>query len=388
MATIAENLQMIKDSTTAIKQSIVNRGATINGNIATWASAIGVIGTDEDSSGGRGVGEITFYDCDGTILHSYTKSEFLALSSLPNLPTRNGLTCQGWNYTLANAQSYVRDYGKLDIGATYITDDGCTRLYIRIAAEGRMDVPLYFNQSVSDGVVIDWGDGSATETLSDVDNVSCTHTYAKTGDYVISLRVVSGTLNLGHKSSSYCILGDTTIKVYPNMLQKVEIGSGVTYIDTYAFSYCQSLASVVIPDGVTSIGNRAFYYCYSLALVVIPNSVTIIDDYAFNKCYSLISVVIPNSVTSIDMYAFDGCQSLASVVIPNSVKSIEMSVFNNCRGVAFYAFPSHTEVPTLSSTSTFANIASDCEIRVPASLLDRWKAATNWATYANKIIGY
>ena len=413
MATIAENLQTIKDSTAAIKQSLISKGVKISGNIATWASEIDKI---ETGGGGGEVStlikkDVNLYDYDGTILHSFFKDEFLALSSLPDLPIREGLICQGWNYTLDNAQSYVRDYGKLDIGATYITDDGCTRLYIRIAAEGRMDVPLYINQSVSGGVVIDWGDNSPTETLSGTGNVSGIHTYAKIGDYVISLRVSSGTLGLGRKSNSYCVLGSTSTKVYVNMLQKVEIGSGVTAIYDFAFDYCYSLASVVIPNSITSIGNYAFRNCLSLASVVIPNSITSIGNYAFDYCYSLASVVIPNSVTSIGNNAFRNClslasvvisnsvtsighnafyscYSLASVVIPNSVTNIGNNAFYYCSGVAFFDFTSHTAIPTLTSTSAFSSIASDCEIRVPVDLADEWKAAANWSTYANKIVGY
>ena len=88
--------------------------------------------------------DVKFYHYDGTLLHSYSKDEFLALSALPDLPTREGLTCQGWNYTLAKAKEYVTSYGVLDIGATYITDDGKSWLYIKIADNGRMHVPLYF----------------------------------------------------------------------------------------------------------------------------------------------------------------------------------------------------------------------------------------------------
>lgn len=40
MATIAENLQTIKDSTEAIKQSIIDKGGTIEGDISTWANSI------------------------------------------------------------------------------------------------------------------------------------------------------------------------------------------------------------------------------------------------------------------------------------------------------------------------------------------------------------
>ncbi len=40
MATITENLQTIKDSTEAIKQSIIDKGGTISGDISTWANSV------------------------------------------------------------------------------------------------------------------------------------------------------------------------------------------------------------------------------------------------------------------------------------------------------------------------------------------------------------
>lgn len=40
MNTIAEKLQVIADSTSAIKQAIIDKGGTIEGDITTWADAI------------------------------------------------------------------------------------------------------------------------------------------------------------------------------------------------------------------------------------------------------------------------------------------------------------------------------------------------------------
>lgn len=40
MATISENLQVIKDSTDAIKQAIIDKGGNITGDITTWAEVI------------------------------------------------------------------------------------------------------------------------------------------------------------------------------------------------------------------------------------------------------------------------------------------------------------------------------------------------------------
>ena len=260
----------------------------------------------------------------------------------------------------------MQEYNKCDIGATYITDDGKTRLYIKIAAEGRMNVPLYFNQSVANGVTIDWGDGTTTHTLFGTGNVNTTHTYSNIGDYVISLVAADGcTLGLGYSSTSYCVMGATSNNgmVYCNMLQKVEVGSGVTSIGSNTFKSCYSLSSITIPNSVTSISTYAFFNCYSLSNIVIPNSVTNIGYSAFYYCYSLSSIVIPNSVTNIGDYAFCGCF-----------------------GMAIYVFSQHTSVPTLASTDAFLGIPSDCIIKVPASLYDEWIAATNWSTYASHIV--
>ena len=293
-----------------------------------------------------------------------------------------------------------------------VIGDGKTYLYIKIAAKGRMDVPLYFSQTVANGVTIDWGDGSATQTLSGTGNVNTTHTYAEIGEYTISLNPDSGcTLGLGHALTSYCVMGYASDSglVYCNMLQAVEIGKNVTSIDKGAFYYCRSLASVVIPNSVTKIGESAFYYCHSLTSIVIPSSVTSIirsafygcssltsvvisdgvtsiGDSMFNNCSSLASVVIPNSVTKIGESAFYYCYSLASVVIPSSVTSIKNTAFNTCLGMAFYDFRASESVPTLGGTSVFGSIPSDCKIVVPDDLYDTWIVATNWSTHASKII--
>lgn len=49
MATISENLQIIKNSTDAIKQAIIDKGGTIEGDITTWASAISGISGGSDN---------------------------------------------------------------------------------------------------------------------------------------------------------------------------------------------------------------------------------------------------------------------------------------------------------------------------------------------------
>lgn len=57
MATISENLQTIKNSTDAIKQAIIDKGGTIEGDITTWADAINGISGGGSEGGAGSVGE-------------------------------------------------------------------------------------------------------------------------------------------------------------------------------------------------------------------------------------------------------------------------------------------------------------------------------------------
>ena len=319
-------------------------------------------------------------------------------------------------------------------------DDGKTRLYITVPANSmpdrpppRNEVPLYIQQSVANGVTIDWGDGTPQETLPGTGNVNTTHTYQTAGDFVITLDPAGGCeLGLGNRSDSYCVMGptDNNGRVYCNMLQRVVIGNGVTIIGSYAFYNCHSLASVTIPDGVTIIRDYAFYNCYSLASVTIPDSVTSIGGYIFYNCYSLASVTIPDGVTIIRDYAFYNCYSLASVTIPDSVTSIEYSVFRYCYSLASVTIPDSvtsllgtvfrdcyslvsvtipdsvtsiggyifydcfgvkeyhllpTTPPSLANANAFNGIPSDCIIYVPVGSLEAYRTATNWSTYADQI---
>ena len=357
------------------------------------------------STHGAAMKDVNFYDYDGTLVASYTLTEAQALTTLPDGPTHDGLVFQGWNWSLVDINALTRP---MNVGAMYITDDGKTRLKIRVWDTARSNVPLYFSQTVDNGVTIDWGDGSATETLAGTGDKNTKHQYTAAGDYTITLNPAgSCKLGLGNSTSSRCVMGSTgnNGKVYCNLLEHVEIGSNVTSIGTYAFQYCCSLASVTIPDSVTSVDTYVFQYCYSLASITIPDSVTRIGGNAFKYCYSLASVTIPDSVTSIGIYVFSGCYSLgsitipdgvtsigstvfsgcyslASITIPDSVTSIGTYAFNNCYGMAEYHLKPTTP-PKLSNTNAFTNIPSDCVIYVPRGCLEAYQIATNWTTYAS-----
>jgi len=380
-----------------------------------FMSAINAIPSGGGSMPSVSPKEVNFYDYDGTCLYSYTVDEAAALEEMPPLPEHDGLICQGWNWPLYKIAAMGR---AVNVGAMYITDDGKTRVYITLH-EGRTS-PL-LGCCPNGTVTVDWGDGTEPDVLTGTSTSTVqwtpNHEYAAPGDYVITLTVDgkmgfygSSTTNQYSGILRHSSVANTVNRVYQSAVQKVEIGSGVTSIGSYAFYNCYSLASITIPGGVTSIGNTAFrgcyslasitipdgvtsigsstfYFCYSLASITIPDGVTSIGNYAFSDCYSLASITIPGGVTSIGNNAFYNCYSLASITIPDGVTSIGSSTFYSCYGVRYYDFTRHIAVPTLSATSAFSGIPADCEIRVPAALAEEWKAATNWPAYADKIVG-
>ena len=170
-------------------------------------------------------------------------------------------------------------------------------------------------------------------------------------------------------------------------LEEINIPKKLTTIGDKAFSSCVFLKSIHLPDGVTEIGTNAFYQCNLLEEINIPDGITSIKDYTFYMCYQLRNIIIPKTVTTIGNYAFLYCYPVTNIKFPKSVISIGSSAFMGLSGCILYDFTEHEVVPTLASSSIFEYMSPDCKIRVPAALVDEWKAATNWSTYASKIVG-
>ena len=291
--------------------------------------------------------------------------------------------------------------------------DGNTHLWINLG-KGRTNPML--GLGVNGSVTVDWGDGSKPDVLTGTDTSTVVwthnHEYNEDGEYVITLKADGDIVIRGDGSSSCILCGDTSGGNYINhgyrsSLKKIEIGHGVVEIGDYGFANCYALASIFIPDGVTSIGTYAFSQCNSLTEITVPASVTSIGELAFYYCSSIENIVVPvtgksmcgmgsralreltilNGVESIAENAFFQCVNLTSIDIPASVMSIEAMSFRGCQSLKAVYFTSHSTVPTLVDSSAFGAIPDDCEFFVPAALVDEWKAATNWSTYASQIVG-
>lgn len=419
-----------------------------------FVTAISNIQTGGTPSEPPAEADINFYDYDGTLLYAWSLDELAGKTALPDLPTRTGLTCQGWNWTLENIKA---NGTPVNVGANYITDDGATRFYLDIPEGGVLTMPLMIYQSVSGGVAISWGDGQ-TETISGTGNVQTSHTYAAAGKYTLALLPAEGcTINFGHAASQQNTFGASTNNnsaVQVNV-KRVELGGGFTVLRNYAFQNLRAVTSISFPAGITAIGNHCFNRCEALRAVAMPKNIssqgtrifdmcsslavaalsdtsypsqnafsaayalhkvafnkalTMVYQNAFQNCYALSEVyglenvttignatfqncrclcsdLPPLKITAVGASMFYGCYSLSRLRFAASVQSVGIYAFNNCVGMQYIDFTACTAVPTLANANALSGIPADCKIRVPAALVDEWKAATNWATYADYIVG-
>lgn len=410
--------------------SIVDTLDTAGGTIRTIDAKVDSGGADrEDLTASK---DVDFIDFDGRLLYSYTASEFLELTELPPNPSYPGLVAQGWNWTLTDAKEFVAEYGSIDIGQMYITDDGKTRLYISVdntSVSGRNIATIKFKQSIANGVSVDWGDGSEVETYASTSLTDYTHAYTVDGNYVISLEVTSGTLTLqGTWNTS--IMGPQAYNAAT--LNKVEIGSGVLSINGYAFLQQKALNYISIPMSVTSISGSSVFnstdikalvvpiYCANfggqymfsestLRRISFPNSITTFSASAFGQPHFLRRAILPSSFVfwgavfqnaylmkkcimpegisdPLSANAFKNCRCLITITIPTTITTLQ-EAFGDCSGLKEIHMKATTP-PTLSS-KLGSGFPSDFAIYVPYSadhsVLTAYQEATNWSTYASQM---
>ena len=387
--------------------------------------------------------DINFWDYDGTLLYSWTLAELATKTELPPLPSHDGLICQGWNWTLQD----IKDAGReLDIGALYITDDGKTRIYVDVDTETWDDFVLNYWQDPRNATTVDWGDGTTPETVNKDSWIEHRHVYASSGSYVITMSVKEGTtMWLGNGSDGRkLIANDETDSGRCAMLRRVEVGARVTTITDQTFQFCSRLESISIPQNVgvegyatfnqamqlrviaiQSITNvyRTFYQCTNLRAITGTGMMNYTDKYIINNtavrqinfdmtaanqaqalervhikavngqvrdfsaCRSLLEVTIPADATTFVAAAFQGDNALRRVTCLGDIASIPAQVFQRCYPLRFVDLTHCTAVPTLANIDAFDATHPQLEIRVPASLADAWKAATNWSSLADHIVG-
>ena len=173
---------------------------------------------------------VRYFDYDGTIL----KEQWVDSgedATPPTSPSHSGLTFQGWNRVSTNVTE------DRDIGATYITSDGKTKVKIRLTTVSGKAPTLYLNKSDSSTLTIDWGDGTSN-TYTNSGNFNVSHTYTNYGDYEITMWISSGsgTYTFGNGSDTTTFIGGSS-QAYRNTLLYIFIGENVTSIGSYDVQY-------------------------------------------------------------------------------------------------------------------------------------------------------
>lgn len=159
------------------------------------------------------------------------------------------------------------------------------------------------------------------------------------------------------------------------------IPDSVTSIRQYAFYHWDGLQSVVIPDSVTDIKSHAFAQCTNLTDVIGDFK---IGAGMFAGCRSLVNISISNKNMSIPSSTFWSCSSLKQIILPSTIRGIDTSAFSGCTSLTDIYLHNTSQVVNLFHTNAFAN--TSCLFHVPIGLGDSYKSATNWSTYADRIV--
>ena len=161
--------------------------------------------------------------------------------------------------------------------------------------------------------------------------------------------------------------------------------SNTTSLGNYAFRSCSVLTTAYLPSAVGS-GDMSFFGCSSLRIVEMP----LLESFGsqiFRGCNSLEEINLPVFNGIVYAQAFDNCTSLKRVDFGKNPSIARYSAFNGCTNLEAVIIRGNS-VSSLANVNNFSNSGisnGTGYIYVPSVLVDRYKAAANWSTYANQI---
>lgn len=186
------------------------------------------------------------------------------------------------------------------------------------------------------------------------------------------------------------------------------VNDDITKLGGYNFYNNQDLQTVSMPN-VTDVGDYVFmcnsaYSCYSNIREIHLPSATTIGKGAFDSCRYLATLDVPNVTDLRGGRAFSGCNSLKKLILPkliyynlqsfradkkppivlldilgssgasNSLSLVDLS------SLEYLVIRCETGVVSL-----YSKIIAGVNIYVPDALVESYKTATNWSTYAEQI---
>ena len=173
------------------------------------------------------------------------------------------------------------------------------------------------------------------------------------------------------------------------LLQELDMSdpsNNITTIDADAF-YGSMCENVIIPETVTLIGNNAFAYS-GIGTMILPGNVTRVSDAAFAGVIGVNDVApvikLNEGLAVIGAYAFTEANIAGEIEIPSTVTEIGEGCFDYTGITTVICKPT---TPPALGPSAFNSKTAEFTIKVPAASVAAYKAATNWSSYADYIVG-
>lgn len=161
-------------------------------------------------------------------------------------------------------------------------------------------------------------------------------------------------------------------------LENVDFG-GITELRNYTFYYANGIKNVRLSN-VEKIGTSNFYNCPDLEAVDLPSLTGTTNTYFCAGSRKLTTVNIPK-VTILGKFAFQNAAALQTIDLP-SVDAIDTNVFGYCNKLQTVILRKDDGVVTLAGGNA---VLSRANIYVPDALVEQYKVAAVWSTYASQI---
>lgn len=171
-----------------------------------------------------------------------------------------------------------------------------------------------------------------------------------------------------------------------------DASNNITAIESQAFARAQ-VNGLALPNTISVLGVACFTYAF-IATLVVPPLVTVLPVETFsyiNTVYNNeteeelpINIILPQNLTKIGSSCFEGAQ-IKQVTIPDTVTEIGDWAFNFCDQLASITCLAAT--PPALGSGAFSSETAGFTIKVPAASVAAYKAATNWSSYADYIVG-
>ena len=269
-------------------------------------------------------------------------------------------------------------------------NDGKTRLYIDVAQEHRKDISIscYLANgfSLSNDIYFDWGDGSSTRLNRNGNYMY--HTYQKLGKYILTVNAPTNSVYF--ESLGYYHPSNETFR---EKVRKIYFGTDITSAAYVCIGTCAApaLLSLNIGECREPIEN-----CFLNSYILNQDTLDLSQndfyttDYGhifYNGVPTINTYKLPKNITTIGNNKKVYGQY---IYFPSGLTSIgrSLTVGNYKEDMKELHFASTTPPTIQANTFGSSDYAfnSTCKIIVPAGCGEAYKAATNWAKYANQIV--